>query len=97
MAGPAQRVSAAELTRIPIWVRITRNPRSHPRCRELHLRMLQAAAGTVSAFQQRDLDTARECAGDANAYFAQGRPAFHGKAVHGFTPCRSSARDAGRM
>lgn len=30
------------------------------------------------------------------AYFAQGRPAFHGKAVHGFTPCRSSAREAGR-
>ncbi len=30
------------------------------------------------------------------AYFAQGRPAFHGKAVHGFAPCRSSARDAGR-
>jgi hypothetical protein len=30
------------------------------------------------------------------AYFAEGRPAVHGKAVHGFTPCRSSARDAGR-
>ena len=31
-----------------------------------------------------------------DAYFAQGRPAFHGKTVHGFTPCRSSAREAGR-
>ncbi|MGH3574066.1 MAG: hypothetical protein ACRDUW_19970, partial [Pseudonocardiaceae bacterium] len=31
------------------------------------------------------------------AYFAQGRPAFHGKAVHGFRPCRSTARDAGRV
>jgi transcriptional regulator with XRE-family HTH domain len=31
------------------------------------------------------------------AYFAQGRPAIHGKAVHGFTPCRSIARDAGRV
>jgi len=33
----------------------------------------------------------------ALAYFAQGRPAIHGKAVHGFTPCRSTARDAGRV
>ena len=31
-----------------------------------------------------------------NAYFAQGRPSFHGKPVHGFTPCRSSAHEAGR-
>src|SRR5215470_8810135 len=30
------------------------------------------------------------------AYFAQGRPAFHGMSVHGFTPGRSSAREAGR-
>ncbi len=33
----------------------------------------------------------------SHAYFAQGRPAIHGKAVHGFTPCRSTARDAGRV
>ena len=30
------------------------------------------------------------------AYFAQGRPAIHGMPVHGFTPCRSSAHEAGR-
>ena len=32
-----------------------------------------------------------------NAYFAQGRPSIHGMPVHGFTPCRSSAREAGRV
>ena len=31
-----------------------------------------------------------------SAYFAQGRPGFHGKAVQSFTACRSSAREAGR-
>jgi len=31
-----------------------------------------------------------------NAYFAQGRPSIHGKPVHGFAPCRSTAREAGR-
>src|SRR6516225_4298290 len=31
-----------------------------------------------------------------SAYFAQGRPAFHGMSVHGFTPGWSSAREAGR-
>ena len=30
------------------------------------------------------------------AYFAQGRPGFHGKAVQSFTACRSNAREAGR-
>jgi exonuclease VII small subunit len=35
-------------------------------------------------------------ANDMAAYFAQGRPAFHGMSVHGFTPGRSSAREAGR-
>jgi hypothetical protein len=30
------------------------------------------------------------------AYFAQGRPSIHGKPVHGFAPCRSTAREAGR-
>jgi hypothetical protein len=32
----------------------------------------------------------------SNAYFAQGRPSIHGKPVHGFAPCRSTAREAGR-
>jgi hypothetical protein len=32
-----------------------------------------------------------------DAYFAQGRPSIHGMSVHGFTPCRSSVRDAGRV
>jgi hypothetical protein len=32
----------------------------------------------------------------AGAYFAQGRPAIHGMPVHGFTPCRASAHEAGR-
>jgi DNA invertase Pin-like site-specific DNA recombinase len=31
------------------------------------------------------------------AYFAEGRPAIHGMSVHGFTPCQSGARDAGRV
>jgi hypothetical protein len=30
-----------------------------------------------------------------DAYFAQGRPSIHGKPVHGFVPCRSTAREAG--
>ena len=31
------------------------------------------------------------------AYFAQGRPSFHGKPVQGFTPCRSTGHEAGRF
>jgi hypothetical protein len=34
---------------------------------------------------------------DFYAYFAQGRPSIHGKPVHGFAPCRSTAREAGRV
>jgi type I restriction enzyme M protein len=32
-----------------------------------------------------------------DAYFAQGRPGIHGMTVHGFTPCRSNVREAGRV
>jgi hypothetical protein len=31
------------------------------------------------------------------AYFAQGRPSIHDKPVHGFAPCRSTAREAERV
>lgn len=35
--------------------------------------------------------------GPVAAYFAQGRPSIHDKPVHGFAPCRSTAREAGRV
>ena len=37
------------------------------------------------------------CGAHMTAYFAQGRPSIHGKPVHGFTPCRSNAHEAGRV
>lgn len=43
------------------------------------------AAGRPRRLSKRDLTRLRQML-IKGAYFAQGRPAFHGKAVHGFTP-----------
>jgi hypothetical protein len=52
---------------------------------------------TLTARIDAYLASRRQAGFALTAYFAQGRPSIHGKPVHGFAPCRSTAREAGRI
>jgi hypothetical protein len=63
--------------------------------------MLDLGGGSLTRLAESRVDFARlldvrNNSRDWFAYFAQGRPAIHGMTVHGFTPCRSNAHEAGR-